>query len=77
MLGGIALGVPNYFSVFFLLKALQFEGLNSAEVFTLNNVSIVVLTTLLGIVLFREHLQWKNWVGVVMAVISILLISLY
>ena len=77
VLGGIALGIPNYFSIFFLLRALQTEGLNSASVFTLNNVSIVMLTTLLGIILFKEQLSWKNWMGIGMAILSILLISLY
>ena len=76
ILGGIALGIPNFFSVYFLLRALQFEGLNSASVFALNNVSIVMLTTLLGVLLFGERLSWKNWAGVLLSVISILLISL-
>lgn len=75
ILGGVALGVPNFFSVYFLLRALQFKGLNSASLFTLNNVSIVMLTTLLGILLFREPMSPRNWTGIVLAVISILLIS--
>lgn len=76
ILGGIALGIPNFFSIYFLLRALKFDGLNSASVFTLNNVAIVMLTTLLGIVLFRESLSRKNWIGILLAIISILLISL-
>lgn len=76
ILGGIALGIPNFFSIYFLLRALKFDGLNSASVFTLNNVAIVMLTTLLGIVLFRESLSRKNWMGILLAIISILLISL-
>ena len=77
ILGGIALGVPNFFSIYFLLRALQFEGLNSASIFTLNNVAIVMLTTLAGIVFFKEKLSLKNWMGIFLAVISILLISLF
>ena len=76
ILGGVALGIPNFFSIYFLLRALKFDGLNSASVFTLNNVAIVMLTTLLGIVLFRESLSRKNWIGILLAIISILLISL-
>ncbi len=75
LLGGFALGVPNFFSVYFLLRALKFKGLNSASIFTLNNVSIVMLTTLLGILLFKEPMSPKNWTGVALAVVSILLIS--
>lgn len=75
LLGGVALGIPNFFSVYFLLRALQFEGLTSASLFTLNNVSIVMLTTLLGVLLFRERLSWLNWAGVLLSIVSILLIS--
>ena len=75
ILGGVALGVPNFFSVYFLLRALQFEGLNSASIFTLNNVCIVMLTTLLGILLFKEAMSPRNWAGIALAVVSILLIS--
>lgn len=77
VLGGIALGVPNYFSIYFLLKALQHDSLNSASVFTINNVAIVMFSTLLGIVLFKEHISAKNWSGIGLAVISILLVALF
>lgn len=77
LVGGIVLGVPNFFSLYFLLRALQNNIMNSASIFTLNNVSIVMLTTLLGIVLFRESLSFKNWIGVILAVMSIVIISLY
>ncbi len=77
VLGGIALGIPNYFSIYFLLKALQHDSLNSASVFTINNVAIVMFSTLLGIVLFKEHISTKNWVGIGLAVISIVLVALF
>ncbi|WP_088341354.1 EamA family transporter [Robiginitalea sediminis] len=76
LLGGLALGVPNFFSVYFLLRALTSGVWNSAVVFTLNNVAIVLLTTLLGVWLFRERLSRWNQIGIVSAVISILLVSL-
>lgn len=77
ILGGIMLGVPNFFSIYFLLKALQNQFLNSASIFTINNVAIVMFSTLLGIVLFREHVSLKNWVGIAMAVVSIILVALF
>ncbi|UJH67616.1 DMT family transporter [Allomuricauda sp. SCSIO 65647] len=77
IMGGIALGVPNYFSIFFLLRALQNEQLNSASIFTINNVAIVMFSTLLGILLFKEELSSKNWLGVGFAVVSILLVALF
>lgn len=76
LLGGLALGIPNFFSIYFLLKALQFDGLTSAAIFTLNNVGIVTLTTLLGIAFFKEKLSARNWLGVGLALVSIAIISL-
>lgn len=77
ILGGIALGVPNYFSIYYLLRALQNPVLNSASVFTINNVAIVMLSTLLGIVLFKEQISVKNWGGIVLAIISIILVAIF
>lgn len=77
VLAGIILGVPNYFSIFFLLRALQNENLSSAAIFTINNVAVVMLCTLLGILLFRERLSTKNWGGIGLAVLSIVLVALF
>lgn len=77
ILGGIALGVPNYFSIYFLLRAFQHETLNSASIFTINNVAIVMFSTLLGIVLFKEKVSIKNWIGITLAVISIVLVAFF
>jgi len=77
ILGGIALGVPNYFSIYYLLRALQNPSLNSASVFTINNVAIVMLSTLLGIILFREQISLKNWSGIALAIISIILVAIF
>ncbi len=77
ILGGIALGIPNYFSIYYLLRALQHPSLNSASVFTINNVAIVMLCTLLGILLFKEQISLKNWGGIALAVISIILVALF
>lgn len=77
VLGGIALGIPNYFSIFFLIRALRSDILESAALFTLNNVAIVMFSTLLGILMFKERLSLKNWSGVALAVVSIILVALF
>ena len=74
ILGGILLGVPNYFSIVYLLKALSTEGMESSTAFTLNNVGIVILSTLFGLFIFKEKLISKNWFGIVIAIVSIILI---
>lgn len=77
VLGGTALGILNYFSIYFLLKALEQPNLNSASVFTINNVAIVMFSTLLGILLFKERISMKNWGGIALAVISIIMVALF
>ncbi|MDC7995596.1 DMT family transporter [Altibacter sp. HG106] len=75
VLGGLALGVPNYFSIYFLVKALRSGILESSGIFTVNNVAIVMCSTLLGIALFRERLLPKNWLGIALAIVSIILVA--
>ena len=76
VLGGISLGIPNYFSIYFLVKALRSDMLDSSGIFTVNNVAIVMISTLIGIILFKEKLLPKNWLGIIFAVLSILLVTL-
>lgn len=75
IVGGVFLGIPNYFSIHFLLIALNLPHLESTVVFPLNNTGIVVLSTILAIILFSEKLSKLNWVGIVLAIASIILIA--
>ncbi len=76
VIGGVCLGIPNYFSIYFLIEALRNPDLDSSIVFVINNVSIVVLSTVVGILLFKEHLFKKNKVGIALAIFSIVLVAL-
>lgn len=75
VVGGIALGVPNFGSIYFLVLALRTHGMESSTVFPINNVAIVMTSTLLGILLFKESMLPKNWLGIGIAVVSIILIA--
>lgn len=74
VLGGVLLGIPNYYSIVYLLKALKTDGLESSTLFTLNNVGIVILSTFFGLLFFKEKLRIKNWAGILIALISIALV---
>lgn len=76
IIAGIALGIPNYFSIYFLVKALRSDLLESSGIFTINNVAIVMLSTFIGILVFRERLSLKNWIGISLAILSIFLVAL-
>lgn len=75
IIGGTLLGVVNYYSIFFLLKALNTKGSESSTLFTINNVGIVMLSTLVGLLVFKEHILRKNWIGIGLAIVSIILVT--
>lgn len=73
---GIVLGLVNYCSMYFLILALRVENTESSTIFTINNIGILALSTLLGLALFKENLSKKNWIGIGLAFIAILLVTL-
>lgn len=75
VIAGIILGIVNYSSIYFLLKALNNENLESSSIFTINNVAIVMITSLIGLLFYKESLSKRNWLGISLAIISIILIS--
>ncbi|MFN3557246.1 MAG: hypothetical protein ACK4VN_14900 [Bacteroidales bacterium] len=74
ILAGFALGFFNYASTYYFLRSLSvFE---SSVFFPVFNVSIVSMGALIGLLIFKERLWWKNWLGIGFAIITILLIAL-
>ena len=72
---GVILGVPNYFSIFFLLTAIASFSGKSAFVFGINNIGVVLFSTILSILLFGEKLSKGNKLGILLAIISISIIA--
>ncbi|WP_299315325.1 EamA family transporter [uncultured Aquimarina sp.] len=75
IIAGICLGIPNYFSIYFLIQALRNENMDSSTVFIINNVAILLVSTFVGILFFKERLILKNWIGIILAIFSILLVT--
>lgn len=74
IIAGVMLGLLNWYSTLFFLKGLS---VTDVSVFVpLFNVSIVILGSIAGVLLFREKLGAKNLFGIFLAVIAIILISL-
>lgn len=76
LIAGIVLGIPNYYSIVFLIKALQTKGIESSTLFTINNVGIVVVSTLIGLLMFKESFSLKNKIGIVLAITGIILVAI-
>jgi uncharacterized membrane protein len=75
IIAGVALGIPNYFSIFFILSAIASFPNKSALVFGINNIGIVLISTILSVLIFKEKLSFGNKVGLVLAIISIAIIA--
>jgi len=75
ILAGICLGIPNYFSIYFVLISLK--ELGGAIVFPVLNIGVVLTASILGFFIYKEKLTMKNWIGITMACIAILFILGY
>lgn len=73
--GGIILGIPNYFSVFFLLKGLSEFSNNGAVYFPVLNVGIILFSSLAAFLFFKEKLLRINRFGMVLSITAILMLS--
>ena len=75
IVGGIALGIPNYFSIYFMIKALNTHIYESSVLYPINNMGIVILSATGGYFLLKEKLSPLNIGGIVLSIISIALIA--
>lgn len=69
---GLLLGMVNYGSILFLVKALQVDGMESSVLFPINNMGIILGSTLGALLLFREKLHGRNWLGLALALLAML-----
>ncbi len=76
IISGILLGIPNYFSIYYLIRLFDADLLPSSSIIPVNNIGIVVTTTLVAILFFKEGAGRKRVTGIILAVISIILIAL-
>ena len=72
-LWGIIFGIPNFFSLVFFLKALKSPNISSAEVFSLISMGIVISSSLIGLLVFKEKLSKNNWIGILLSMCAIYL----
>jgi drug/metabolite transporter (DMT)-like permease len=80
LIWGSLLGLGNYGSIYFLILALNHKDkagipIDGSVVFGINNLGIVGLSVLLGLIVFREKLTFVNWIGIVLAFIAIYILS--
>ena len=75
IIAGIIIGVPNYFSIWCLVHVLkQYQG-NSSAIIPINNMGIVLFSSVAAWLLFRERLSAVNWTGIILSLVAIALIA--
>jgi drug/metabolite transporter (DMT)-like permease len=78
---GALLGAVNFGSIFFLVKTLNYtsasgRSMDSSVIFGANNISIVALSVLAGLMIFKEKLIFINWIGIGLSALALLLFTL-
>jgi drug/metabolite transporter (DMT)-like permease len=73
-IGGFV-GLFNFGNILFYLKAHQAFANNPSTVFAVMNMGVIILGSLIGVLLFKEKLNIKNYVGLLFALIAISLIT--
>ena len=74
LLFGVLIAVPNFFSSKFLLGAL--ERLSAVIVYPMFSVGCILAVTLAGIVLFRERLEKRQWIGLGAILADLILLNI-
>ncbi|RDE92847.1 DMT family transporter [Aggregatibacter aphrophilus] len=69
--GGIILGVLNFFNILFYIKAHQSFGSNPTLVFAGMNIGVICLGTITGALIFKEKISKVNWLGIVFSLCAI------
>jgi drug/metabolite transporter (DMT)-like permease len=69
------LGIPNFLSFYFLLKALDAFQNNGAFVLPIYNISVILGSAIIALIFFQEKLTNLNKIGLALAVLAIGLIS--
>lgn len=75
-LAGIVLGLFNFGSIYFYIKALQIEKNQPSVVFSSLDIGVIVLGSIVGILLFKEKLSKLNILGIVLAIVAIVILNL-
>ena len=73
---GVVFGIPNFFSLVFFLKALNDPSLVSSTVFPLISMGVVISSSLIGLLFFKENISRSNWIGILLSICAIYIFSI-
>ncbi|MBT8232204.1 MAG: hypothetical protein KJN84_06230 [Bacteroidia bacterium] len=74
IIAGIVLGIPNFFTIYLIIKGLDL-GWDGSVLFPINNIGVIFFTAIVGIIAFKEKLTKINYIGLLLAILAVYLIS--
>ena len=74
IVAGFVLGIPNYFSIFLLITAYKATGWKDTTVLAITNVSVVLMSALIGFTAFKEKTSTRKFIGLAAAIAAIVLL---
>ena len=74
LLYGALIGIPNFFSSRFLLGALG--QIPAVVVYPTFSVATILLVTLTGVAAFKERLTAKQWIGLGVILVALVLLNI-
>lgn len=73
ILYGLLIGIPNFFSAKFLLGALV--HIPAVIVYPVYSVGTILAVSLTGVLAFRERLEKRQWIGMGMILVALVLLN--
>ncbi len=73
---GLILGLFNFGNILFYMKAHKALSENPSTVFAAMNLGVIVVGSLVGILVFKEKLSKLNYVGIGLALVAVIFITL-
>jgi len=74
IIAGILLGIPNFFSIYLLLESYSSTSWNDSTVLAIMNVSVVMISALIGFSAFKESASKQKIAGLVISILAIVIL---
>jgi len=68
---GIILGIPNYFSIYLLVKSYNSLKLLPHQILSIANVGVVIFAAILGVTLFKEKFTIQKTIGLLLCLAAL------
>jgi drug/metabolite transporter (DMT)-like permease len=76
IIAGVILGIPNYFSIYLLISSYKSTGWTDSTVLSIINISVVLISTLIGLTFFQEKINRLKLIGLIFSILAIVLLYL-